>query len=699
MTKSTLITILLGLTGFGTAQTKAASLPFPGTPLSFSLKETYTDSTVTVREGVKSITSLVSKNSTNISLSIALGQFNDETFEIDALDLSTITAETPFRVTVGGLTWEGTLADDPDIAKNLPRRFAFIPANLNEDGKAKGASGIKLAWTSTKLTVTIVTALNDEENVGSAYIGTLVGDAEPGGPALITRDQLPISYTFGPITNEEGGFSGFEDLKGFALGTAKVSTKKVGGEDFELNSIAVTASLDRTAPKVTITVPKGGYQPVNGSVTVRGKITDGHGIKLREWLTNIDYESKDITNFTVVKGPPAGANEGWWGPTELDWEITIPNLVNGVNELEIYITDVGGNVAYASTRVILPLPQVYQGRWDALFNTETGAPGHLYIITTPGGAITGKLSLNGIAEGKSVVGSWTEDGFVGYIDQNKPSELRITGLISEETLEADLNSIRLDVSVSDYVSPENLATGQGFRTPYSKTNKIAADSKLLGQFNVQVASSPEYAIMGNSYFSIVTADVGTTKIAGKLADGTTITGAGAIGAAGQVPVFISLYKNKGCFQTLQTINSADGTLTNTTADWHRNDSWAFYELNLSTGGASYSPPAKDTRILGLSTDNAEARWIGDGANEVVNQSILISTANVISPVNNPSFKGKIDVKNGLVQGSFKLDTTPASTASYSGIIIGDRVYGHYIAPAPKGTFTSLFGEFSIGFSK
>ncbi len=169
-----------------------------------------------------------------------------------------------------------------------------------------------------------------------------------------------------------------------------------------------------------------------------------------------------------------------------------------------------------------------------------------------------------------------------------------------------------------------------------------------------------------------------------------------------MPFFVSLYGNKGYFYTFQQVDMESGEFPAAEVVWSRPMDLADkqfpdgIDMFVNTSVARYTAPLKNTRILGLSDANALAWWIGDGVDEGVEQALLVSLSNVITPNGaSPAFKATFAAKTGIITGSFMLPTTPAAKASYSAIIVGDQVFGHYIAPAPVGATQKRYGYFDI----
>ena len=690
---------LFAVAVLGLSNLQAASLPYPGKLLSFSAKESYTDYVYSYKDSETrdTYTEQASKGTTTVSFSMALGQENEETFEIEGLDLSTITSETAFSFNVGEALYEGTLEMDPNIDTNLPKRRAIIPLGYDDEtGEPSAAyASIKLSWTATKLTVTSVFP-STESNI---YLSNVLG-VEPGTSETV-RGKAAIMINFGPVESSNYYSDG---LDGYVSGTTKTVIKTVGkGEsamEFELSSASLSVVLDTAPPKITLLPPKGGFVAKNGMVTLKGKVTDAYGVPTLYYFNPNaeEYVYEVIDDINIIKGiEPEDGLPDWWGPAEVEWEATLP-VVEGVNEFEIDAYDQSSNYASVPVKVIEQVSDVNVGQWVGLMDPEAGGGGgYISFTVTSTGSVSGKLSLEGGLT-KSLTGIWHGPHFHAAIDKGKSSELYVSAYADGESVE----DVQLVIDVTDNFGDYSFS-GIAFRAPYSTTNKIPADNTLLGQFNVQIGQ-PEETSLGYGYFSMIIANKGINTVAGRLADGTAFTASGLVGAAGQLPFFTHLYKS-GAFQSSQsTLDSNSLNIGN--AYWSRPPLFSDKQLpdgiwaSLPTNGSRYIAPGAGERILNLGSDispiGVVATWLGDEVIIEESQEIFISNKNGISVTDGAAFTGKVDAKKSLVTGSFKLQNDATRVATYSGMIVGDSVVGHYILPPEKGTGPEKgFGKFRI----
>ena len=112
----------------------------------------------------------------------------------------------------------------------------------------------------------------------------------------------------------------------------------------------------------------------------------------------------------------------------------------------------------------------------------------------------------------------------------------------------------------------------------------------------------------------------------------------------------------------------------------------FYYLLIA--GLLLTPVARADIAIGSHGDGVEA--------PAILQPVLVSLANKISPDgSSPTFNATFSPATGLITGSFKLPTTPAATASFSALAVGDKAMGHYIAPTPAGVPEKRYGHFLL----
>jgi predicted outer membrane repeat protein len=287
------------------------------------------------------------------------------------------------------------------------------------------------------------------------------------------------------------------------------------------------------------------------------------------------------------------------------------------------------------------------------------------------------------------------------------------------------------------VHPTNRSTLQvpGWRNPWfiSKTpalNKPATRFAAYYTLRLDPGTGGSVFPSGYGYASFTISTAGALTLAGRLPDGSGVTGGTFVSKDGEILLFNLLYGKRGShvgqfvikpISTLVTDNNLDGTttwskpppLTATTTDTVYKD--GFGPLTVSALGAAYVPPAKGALVMGLGpvavgANNARIVFDFGGLPSDFNQLLrianpspvgLTNTATVplfnaaLTPNPNPNrvTMTLLNAKTGAISGSFTIPgATPAlnRVAPYFGQIIKiggtPSAYGYFLLPSvPTGT--------------
>ncbi|MEQ1748327.1 MAG: Ig-like domain-containing protein [Prosthecobacter sp.] len=680
----------------------------PGFTPAFTLTESITDSIKTTTipgfegEPATVMREVVTSDTSTVSI----------TANITGIDLASIGPDTPFEVVVGALTVSGTLGGDPTYtdANKATKRSIFIPGRHHpETGAVVGTSGVKLSWTATRLTVSISRSLLDDADPGSAAAMPFAGIPEPGTTAPI-KELIPVTVSFADLQSAP--------RHSFIKGTTAVRKQTFGSElagNYEehfLNTVSITGAFDTAVPTVTITAPANNSSP-GGSFTITGKASDGHGIETIEYATDPATTEPWIPITNITDLPPL-LGEALWGTTNKQWTFSLTGQPFGTNKFWVRTVDTSGNRStYATVALINPMPALLTGRWDGLVTpTPTGRQGYLTLTCDVKGALSGKLTLEGTAAVLPVVGTWSGDSINAKVMNGTKTEFLLTGMVNS-TSPANASAALLSFNLAKpaaVVTDPPVPTGNGtaFRCPFSATNKLPNKAPtiapVIGRFNLSIApvngtTSPS----GCGYFSMVVTDTGTVTVAGKTADGSTLTMSPVLGAGGQVPVFVPLYTNKGSFSVLEVIDMTLGTVADAAAAWNRPASFtdkqfqAGFSVTPMMHGERYVAPAANVRVLGLiaASPNASAEWIGDAAPVLQTQAVEVSKTNTVAAIGgNAAFKATITSATGIITGSF---TLPGSTVAvpWTALIVGNQADGHYIALPVAPSVLKRHGKISF----
>lgn len=373
----------------------------------------------------------------------------------------------------------------------------------------------------------------------------------------------------------------------------------------------------------------------------------------------------------------------------------------------------GKSATVTANMVVLPLPEAVVGTFvgqvgvSDIFNEGQG--GRIDMTVTDGGKISGKLTM-----GKDVL------SFTGTMDQTAGA-IRTTG---QATVKRKGNLAPLQMSLSalspsGYTDSGNvtgtLTDGENSVafTAYRKIYNInwSPNFSYVGKLNIGLTlpttSSGQLNIpQGQGYLVATPDNAGTVSIAGRLADGTTVTCSSFLGGQQQFLVYQSLYKKTGAIlgqsylQYIETLsdNSANRFRVDGELVWKKGAQSSSKEFTYKEGfgplildalGMSYIPQNKfpeDDNVspIVMSLPNAEGNAslnFDEGGLEAseINPDVLalrIKNNNDVSitsgAITNP---GKatlnINASTGFFSGSFELSdpSAPSRKASYAGLII------------------------------
>lgn len=228
---------------------------------------------------------------------------------------------------------------------------------------------------------------------------------------------------------------------------------------------------------------------------------------------------------------------------------------------------------------------------------------------------------------------------------------------------------------------------------------------------------------GYGYTSFTVSTAGTLTLAGKLPDGSAVSGGTHVGPNGEVMLFNLLYSNRGSHVGRLDITKAtplaNNTLTGTTS-WFKPAPLTatstdtvykagFGPLNVDSQGGVYVPPTAGNLVMGLpvvpsNQSNAKISF-SEGGIATLNsfhQSLRfftktpqdsISLVGVLPPLTNSTQLTAVDSKKGTFSGSFTIDgATPTLNrpAPFFGQIVKigatTEGYGYFLLPkVPVGT--------------
>jgi len=346
--------------------------------------------------------------------------------------------------------------------------------------------------------------------------------------------------------------------------------------------------------------------------------------------------------------------------------------------------------------------------------------GSLVIKTTSSGTFTGTLTL-GL---NKYLFSGSFNGTTGLtapitLIRKAPFTTNLTLTLALDLAANSPTRGSITGTLSDGGPPEALAA---FREVWSKVLPAAyfAGSKgsvyntalFLDSANLNNDTYPQ----GVSYARITADQLGKASVAGKLSDGTGITGSAIIWPDGRLPLFLTLYSGKGSLAgTLQiSTGFAEDLVTdneiNGSMDWKRPAiTGKLYNTGFTTSvdatGGVYTAPAKGSRVLDLGSAASHVPVVLNltkgGLVGTLSSNLTISTANLVTAIvpNTNLIKLTFTSATGLVGGEFAVGTRKAKI---EGLILpanplnDSEAYGFFHLPGAAVADPTLSGFLFIG---
>lgn len=396
-----------------------------------------------------------------------------------------------------------------------------------------------------------------------------------GGSAVDVVDG-PLSVTYAPASGTL-----FPIGRTLVTATAEDAAHNVGTATF---TVTITPGTYDTAPPVVkLTSPTG--SSVTGRFTLSGTARDNYGLD----HLRVTFNGTPLTLDTPLESP---LTADFPRNTEVQWSAARVMPENGLNFIEVEAVDLKG----LRTRVTKSFTYWNQrdalaGIYPALVVPEetpgVATSGLVTLTVLNTGAFSGKVMVNGADI--PVMGVLRNDGTALFrgttattphlplitvertlLKQGARTTVRTVtrqhGTLSMEVTE----SCGLSGTLTDGVGlePEVLATFNGKKAPYSKTNRVEpallnlpSTAPTRGYYTVVLApesddeeevgggsASPPPATstpQGDGYAALTLSNTGGASLSGHLADGTAWAASGQLRSDGTIAVFSSLYGKKG----------------------------------------------------------------------------------------------------------------------------------------------------------
>lgn len=356
------------------------------------------------------------------------------------------------------------------------------------------------------------------------------------------------------------------------------------------------------------------------------------------------------------------------------------------------------------TFTVAPLPQAFFGSFHGL--VERGAlndnlGGSVKLDVTNGGAVSGKIIMAGV--------TYTLPSKLRLETSVSPAPqavLVVPALKPVKTLPAVHFRFMIDPLTGAVAgSASHSATpGEPGQLDFVAHKQVAPAVVAVGSYNSHLTPSNNMGDIaypqGTGYSILKVSATGAATWTGKLADGSVITGAAGIGAQGQVPLHLMLYKNLGSVQGWSTVSAGRHTDSDplswvkkpiVTATRSYKDGFPT-TLGLSLNGSLYNPKSSPFVILGLTAGTANARCLLTGANlgATIEQGFGVvapATVKLITAQNTHKLALGITAATGIFKGSIT-PTPPGRKAGLEGIIVPHLQSGAGFFLLPESTLST-----------
>ena len=444
--------------------------------------------------------------------------------------------------------------------------------------------------------------------------------------------------------------------------TARTGTITVGTTTFTLTQSGKTTTPPVTQPTYTLA-------PASASVTADAA-TGSLSVQTQATST---WFAQSTASWLMVNNPAAS----FTGSGTVSYSVQANTSTTArtgtitVGTTSFTLTQAGKTTTTPPTTT--SLAGAYQGliaRSAALNGARDAADGFggtIRIDSTTSGALTCKLQLGTAA----VTGRGT---LHAMDDGTATAELSIARRnLSPLTvsLTVDLVSGALNGSIADDMDSAEV-----------EGHRLERNAALVGLYNnglVSPEDDPALSPQGNGYLSFRVSSTGSVSLAGKLADGTAITGSSTLCTYGRIPLFRMIYSNTGSLSGWAMIDE-EGLSTTGTVAWMKNPqtratrSYADgFDNEVQLVGGRYTAPASGHTPMDMSPE-AELDLLGGSLLEDLSQSFTLSARNAaVVPANANTIRLTLTSSTGLYSGSFKVadPENPAKmlTASFAGALV------------------------------
>lgn len=389
-------------------------------------------------------------------------------------------------------------------------------------------------------------------------------------------------------------------------------------------------------------------------------------------------------------------------------------LAAGTFTITVRAANSGGTSApVTATLNVEPLPAGTAGTYMGLIASQYRIGGRIDLAIAATGVFSGKVTQDGVAR-----------AFTGHLDTAIGSAPRLSAEVKFFAVGGNiiLGSLTLaftfDPTAQTFTGTLSGSPVSGWRQIWNaKTNPATSRAGYYtAALDIQPPDEGNAAIpQGTGFLNFSVPTSGVLRVAGKTADGNTISTAGFIGPRGQIAVYQSRYGKFGGLSGLLTLapgavsedNAVSGAVT-----WFKpgNTARAYAEgfgpIALGVVGKYLVAAPSGHVVLGLPDSAGSARLLfreGGLASAAIDPDIAAFTytaaRKVVLPAQNPAKTTlSINAATGAIGGHFTLvDGKLARTVTYQGCIVRPpsgalRAIGYFLLPqipvAPQTINTS-----------
>lgn len=513
--------------------------------------------------------------------------------------------------------------------------------------------------------------------------GTLSLSANASGPGLGYQWKHNGANLSDGVKPDGGSISGANAV---TLTISHLQAEEAGNYSCVVSMAGVVETIETNTTVITIA-----FKPEVATPTF------GNGV--RGTSVSIQLTASNSPSSFLVTGLPAGVTYSKTTgivsgrPTKPGNYLLTISATNG--------TGIGPAVQYPW--VIEEFPAAAIGTWQGITDRNTDMNqllgGRFKVVISSTGSYSGSLTFGAKSKSWSGYINAQPGGGSQTVTFSIPMGTGLAPLAGSFTL--DLTNKAFTGSYSDGRTSATTDFSGALAAWSSKNKPVTASTVYNGALELPVGlvGSPQHP-QGTSYVALSLSTSGIVTWAGKLADGTAITGSSPLGKDGQTCYHALLYSKTGSSQGWAGIN-VTSTLVDGSVDWFKavqKTTVRSYQAgiplhSLTLRGARYTKPATGILVLGLtppastkSTDpNARLTFTSAPLSSALEQLFQVTATNAIKmpsgiTLNPKSVRLTLNTTKGLLSGGFTLkdsdplDITPpfatvTRAPSYYGLIV------------------------------